>query len=275
MSNRTPHRGSRHLTRAHSLFCAGLAVAALTSSGAVEAQDFVLTNIQPVDVQSIEGLAYDPTDPTGSIWFEPMMRDSATTPPTYRLNLDLEIKNDTPDWQRLDSVEVDYLGTGAAALNLVGDNLVRYDSTYYVHGSGTKTKRGVIANGGFGSSGLIIQRNLIEAELFGPLAGDVLEVNRFLAQVFQSQAVHVMTRAGGVKNIGLQHGIEANASQRDAMVGKHRGIVLEVLPELGAIRILQQRLQCAQHFLPRQLVWRAGVIVCNRHVGGLALLHRE
>lgn len=173
MSYRTLHRGSRHLTRVRSIFRAGLAVAALTAAGAAEAQDFVLTNIQPVDVQSIEGLAYDPTDPTGTIWFEPMMRDSATTPPSYRLNLDLEIKNDTPDWQRLDSVEVDYLGTGAASLQLVGDNLVRYDSTYYVYGSGSNTKRGVIGNGGFGSSGLIIQRNLIEDDMKYGTARDV------------------------------------------------------------------------------------------------------
>jgi len=138
------------------------------------AQDFVLTNIQPVNVESIVGTSYDPTVPTGTVWFEPQMRTNASTPPSYRLNLDLELRNDTPDWQRLDSVEVEYFGTSEPSLFLVGDNLTRYDSTYYVHSvPSDTTKRGVIGNGGFGSNGLIVQRNLVEGDMKYGTAHDI------------------------------------------------------------------------------------------------------
>ena len=84
-----------------------------------------------------------------------------------------------------------------------------------------------------------------------------------------------MAGGGGVQHIGLQHGVVADARQGDPVVGQHIGVVLEVLAQLGPLRVLQQGLQARQHLVAVQLLGGPEVIVTQWHIGGRAGLHRE
>ena len=81
------------------------------------------------------------------------------------------------------------------------------------------------------------------------------------------QAVHVV-RLVALQHVGLQQRVVAHAAQRDAVVGEHVHVVLHVLPDLGAGRILQPGLQARQRGIEGQLLRRAGVAVRQRQVGG-------
>jgi hypothetical protein len=59
-----------------------------------------------------------------------------------------------------------------------------------------------------------------------------------------------MARCRAVKYVGLQHGIKTDAVQRDAMVGQHVAVILDVMPDLVAARIFQQRAQACQYRIP-------------------------
>ena len=81
--------------------------------------------------------------------------------------------------------------------------------------------------------------DLFERNLLGALAGHVLVGDRGHAEVMACQRVHVMPAGRAIQHIGFQHGVVANAPQRDAVIGQHMGVVLEVLAELGSLGILQ------------------------------------
>ncbi len=119
--------------------------------------------------------------------------------------------------------------------------------------------------------------DLVEGQLLGALAGDVLETDGAVAEVLQGQAVHVVASGGGVQHIGLEHGVVGYAPQRDggAGIGQDIDVVLGMLADLELLRILQQRFQRTQHRVTVQLLRNAHVAVGQRHVGGLALLHGE
>jgi hypothetical protein len=124
--------------------------------------DLELENIQPVDAESIEGLPYDPTVPVAQVWMEPIQTTSLTIP-GYRTNLDLEVRNNENEWLRLDKLEVAHVGSPLAPLLLEGDDLFGYDSSFFTYGPANPDKRRTaIVNGGFGVSGLLLQRRFSE-----------------------------------------------------------------------------------------------------------------
>lgn len=123
----------------------------------------------------------------------------------------------------------------------------------------------------------LLDGDLVEGQLLGALAGDVLETDGAVAEVLQGQAVHVVASGGGVQHIGLEHGVVGYAPQRDggAGIGQDIDVVLGMLADLELLRILQQRFQRTKHRVTVQLLGNAHVAVGQRHVGGLALLHGE
>ena len=121
----------------------------------------------------------------------------------------------------------------------------------------------------------LFQRDLIEGELFRAFAGDILEVDRLVPKVTFGQAVHVVASTTRVQHIGLEHGVEGDTAQRDPMVGQHAHVVLQVLPHLEPLRVLEQGPECTQHHVTVELVGHPGVVMRQRHVGGPAGLDRE
>ena len=120
----------------------------------------------------------------------------------------------------------------------------------------------------------LLQRHLVEGELGLALAGHVGELDGAVAEMILGQRVHVVA-ACRVEHVGLKHGVVGDAAYRDAMARQHAHVVLEVLADLRALRILQQRFQRGEHRLDAELLRRAGVGVGAGHVGRLARRHRE
>ena len=75
--------------------------------------------------------------------------------------------------------------------------------------------------------------DLIEGDLLRALAGDVLEVNGLDAEISHGARVHVVARRDAVEHIGFEHGVEALAVERDAVVGEHVRIEFQMMAELG------------------------------------------
>ncbi|MNM84807.1 hypothetical protein D3C81_969070 [compost metagenome] len=67
--------------------------------------------------------------------------------------------------------------------------------------------------GGVGAG--LLQGDLVEGQLLGALAGDVLEADGAVAEVLQRQAVHVVAGGGGIQHVGFEHGIESHALHVD------------------------------------------------------------
>ena len=126
-----------------------------------------------------------------------------------------------------------------------------------------------------GVGGRLLQGDLVEGELFGALAGDLLERDGLLPQVLQRQGVHVVAGGGGVQHVGLQHGVLQRPRHRDAVARQHRDVVLEVLADLGFAGILQQRLECGQHGIAVELCGGVQIVVGQRDIGRLARLKRQ
>ena len=116
----------------------------------------------------------------------------------------------------------------------------------------------------------LFHRHLVERDLLGALAGDLLVRDGADAEVTLRVRVHVVVGRDAVPHIGLEHGVEAHAGEVDAGIQEHVGVVLEVVTELGAARILENRLQRRQHARAVELLRRAGVDVAQRHVGSRA-----
>ncbi len=75
------------------------------------------------------------------------------------------------------------------------------------------------------------------------------------------------------KHVAFKHGVVRITAHVDAVVLKNMQVVLEVLAELLRALVFQPGLQARQHFIQRQLRWRIGTIVRQRHVGGLQRLN--
>ncbi len=91
----------------------------------------------------------------------------------------------------------------------------------------------------------LLDGHLRERNLLGAFAGHIFVVNGGMAEVFQRQRVHVVTRCGAVQHIALQHGVVTDAAQDDAVIGEHAHVVFEILPELGLGGVFQQRAEFA------------------------------
>ena len=97
--------------------------------------------------------------------------------------------------------------------------------------------------GVFGRIGTrLFQVNLIKCQRLGALSRHIFKFYGFYAQVFEGQAVHIMSGRRGVQHIGLEHCVELDSSQGDAVVSQYIGIVFEVLPQFGHFFIFQQGL---------------------------------
>ncbi|HEX6904671.1 MAG TPA: hypothetical protein VF789_33495 [Thermoanaerobaculia bacterium] len=127
--------------------------------------DLTLLNLQPVDAGDFIGLQYDPAVPGARVLFEPLQPTQLTIP-SYRTNMDFEVRNDEGIWLRLDSLRVEYPGSAMPALVVPGDQLLGYDSTFYTfEPKDPDKKRPAIINGGFGATGLVLQRNFDDDHL--------------------------------------------------------------------------------------------------------------
>src|SRR5882762_10612164 len=78
--------------------------------------------------------------------------------------------------------------------------------------------------------------------------------NGLHAEIFRSGRLHVMARRHAIEHIGFEHGVEPLPLERDAVVRQGVGVVLQMMSELWSGRVLQQRLECRQDFLPVELM---------------------
>ncbi len=117
--------------------------------------------------------------------------------------------------------------------------------------------------------------DLVEGQLLGTLAGDVLEADGAAAEVLERQAVHVVSGGGGVEHIGFEHGVEGHAAHLDTVMHQHVHVVFAVLADLGLRRILQQRLERAKHGIQLELLRHTHIGMAQRHIGRLARLDGE
>ncbi|MNQ55968.1 hypothetical protein D3C85_700780 [compost metagenome] len=121
------------------------------------------------------------------------------------------------------------------------------------------------------------QGDLVEGQLLGALAGDVLEADGAVVEVFQRQAVHVVAGRRGVEHVGFEHGVEGHALHLDRRrgIGEDVDVVLGVLADLGLARVFQDRLERRQHLVAIELRRHAHIGVGQRDVGGFARRDRE
>src|SRR5437879_9424975 len=73
----------------------------------------------------------------------------------------------------------------------------------------------------------------------------------------------------GLQHIRLQQRVVLDALQRDAVIGQHMRVVLEVLADLRMARRLQPWAQLLEHALQPELLRRPRVAVRERDVAGL------
>jgi hypothetical protein len=112
-----------------------------------------------------------------------------------------------------------------------------------------------------------LDADLVEGDLLGALAGDILEMNGAHAQQVRSHRIHVVARRRAVEHIRLEHGVVALALQPYAVVLQHMDVELQVLADLAVVRILEHRAQRLEHTGAIELLRRTGVVVPQRHVG--------
>ncbi len=112
--------------------------------------------------------------------------------------------------------------------------------------------------------GRLVHRHLAEGDLLRAFAGDVLVVNRLDAEILRGRRIHVVADGHAVPHVGFEHRVEAHAAQRDAVIGEHVCVVLQVVADLGMLLGLQQRLEARQAGVAIELVRGAGIVVAQR-----------
>ena len=122
--------------------------------------------------------------------------------------------------------------------------------------------------GGVGAG--FIEPDLVKGELLDALAGDLLEADVFVAQIFQRQGVHIVAGGHGVEHVGFQHGVVFHAAQGDAGAGQYAHVVLEVLADFFALFVFENGLELVQYQSAVELIRRARIVVAEGYVGGVA-----
>ena len=79
--------------------------------------------------------------------------------------------------------------------------------------------------------GRILDAHLVEADLRRALAGDLGVGDRLHVEMAPREVVHVV-RLVRFEHIGLEQRVVRDAGQREAVIGEHVLVVLDVLPEL-------------------------------------------
>ena len=105
------------------------------------------------------------------------------------------------------------------------------------------------------------------------LAGDLVVGDRLPAEVALRERVEVVPLVH-LEHVGFEQRVVRDAGERDAVVGEHVRVEFQVLPDLGAGRVLEPRPQQLERARAADLLGRAGVLVLERQVGG-ALAERE
>ena len=100
----------------------------------------------------------------------------------------------------------------------------------------------------------LVEVDLVEGDLLRPLARHLLELAGPDPEVPGREGVHVVTGRGAVQHVGLEHGVVRHPGHRDAVVREHAHVVLEVVADLGPVRILKERAQRAEHPFLAELV---------------------
>ncbi len=162
------HQRSSVLRRNMSLFIVGLLFVLPTGGFAAEPV-LTITNLQPVSaIVDIAG-EYDPGDPAVRVLLE-KVHNPHLLGQNVRLNVDFSLKNKEPDYIHLSSINVWYPGSPSGPIDLVGDETLAIPEdnfTIPLKNGGAPLplkQRPAMTNGGFGVTGLVLERKLFDGE---------------------------------------------------------------------------------------------------------------
>ena len=82
---------------------------------------------------------------------------------------------------------------------------------------------------------------LIEGELLGTLACDVLILGRGAIQIILRKIIHVVSGADAVEYVGLQHGVKYWTRNLNVVVRQNTHVIFHVLGNFHDLRIRQNR----------------------------------
>ena len=119
-----------------------------------------------------------------------------------------------------------------------------------------------------------VQCHLVEADGLGALARHFLVGDGGAIQMASGQRIHAVG-AVRLQHVGLQHRVIDHAAQRDAVIGQHVHVVLDVLAHLLRRIAFQPGLQHRQHLVQRQLFGHARIVVPHRDVATLPGRHGQ
>ncbi len=113
-----------------------------------------------------------------------------------------------------------------------------------------------------------LQIDLIEADLFRPLAHYIGVADGSQSQMTQGKIAHLV-RLVRFEHIGLQQRVFGNATQGDAVVGEDVLVVFEILSELLVLRTFQPVFEFLQRMLATELIRCTGIVMRQWQVGCL------
>ena len=161
---------SRHLRRVLSI----LAGASVALQAAAAPPLVTVTSIQPVTAPSVPDETYEPAALTSFVYHEP------TAYPTlpgfgYRVTVDWTVRNDEPNYIRLDEYDTNIGGWSA---DLVGQDLLAMPEALLQFPLGAvDSRRPALTNGGFAVSGLKLEQHVIDGNSEPALTfGEALDV---------------------------------------------------------------------------------------------------
>ena len=103
-----------------------------------------------------------------------------------------------------------------------------------------------------GVFGRAVERHFVKADLRGPLATHLFVGDGLQLQHAICQCIHAVI-AVGLKHVRLQHRVVLDATQRNAVVGKHVRVVLQMLANLLGRVVLQPDFHAGEHGVAREL----------------------